>query len=168
MKKAEAKQKLEQLVNNKNVRKILLIVLSVVVLLCVVRLLLFLFPVKEFEIEGDTKYDLNEIVNAAGIRLGDRLYGINKSKIEKRLIERCPYIKSVKIKQKFPNRVCFVIEERGTGWYVQVGEDFYALDYNLTVLMETFDEQLLKDRGLTKLVLPASSASIPFCTMSSV
>ena len=141
MKKAEIKHKLKHLIADKKVRRIVLIVLCVLVALCIFRLLLLLFPVKEFEIQGDTKYELNEIVNAAGIRTGDSLYGISKGKVEKRLLEKCPYIESVKIKRKFPNTVCFVIEERGSGWYLQSGEDFYALDYDLKVLAETFDEQ---------------------------
>ncbi len=160
MKKLGIKHRADQLIANKRVRRIVLILLCVIVALCVFRLLLLLFPVKEFEIEGDTKYDLNEIVNAAGIRTGDRLYGINKSKVEKKILEKCPYIESVKIKRKFPNTVCFVIQERGSGWYLQVGEDFYALDYDLKVLMETFDEQMLKDRGLTKLVLPQLQSAV--------
>ena len=151
---------IKQLIADKRVKRILLILLCAIVALCVFRLLLLLFPVKEFEIQGDTKYDLNEIVNAAGIRTGDRLYGISKSKVEKRLLEKCPYIESVKIKRKFPNTVCFVIQERGSGWYLQMGEDFYALDYDLKVLTETFDEQMLKDRGLTKLVLPNLQSAV--------
>ena len=47
-----------------------------------------------------------------------------------------------------------MVEEEETGWYVQVGYDFYALDYNLKVLFETYDEQPLIDRKLTKLTLP--------------
>ncbi len=160
MKKVGIKHRVEQLIANKRVRRIVLILLCAIVALCVFRLLLLLFPVKEFEIQGDTKYDLNEIVNAAGIRTGDRLYGLSKSKAEKRLLEKCPYIESVKIERRFPNTVCFVIKERGSGWYLQVGEDFYALDYDLRVLMETFDEQMLKDRGLTKLILPEPESAI--------
>lgn len=160
MKRAEIKHRVELLIANKRVRLVLIAILCVIVAFCVFRLLLLLCPVKEFEIQGDTKYDLNEIINAAGIRTGDRLYGISKRKVEKRLLEKCPYIENVKIKRKFPNTVCFVIQERGSGWYLQVGEDFYALDYDLKILAETFDEQLLKDRGLTKLILPEPESSL--------
>ncbi len=160
MKKVEMKRKMKELMAKKRFRYIVGGALCVLALICVFRLFLLMFPVKQFEISGDTHYDINEIVDGAGIKSGQRLYAINKSKVEKRLIENCPYIKSVKIKQKFPNKVCFEIEERVAGWYVQVGDDFYALDYDLKVLLETYNEESLKERGLTKLVLPELEAVV--------
>lgn len=154
MKKVAMKRKMKELMKNKRFKYIFGGVLCVLALVVVIRLFLLVFPVKEFEISGDTHYNINEIIDGSQIRTGQRLYGINKSKAEKRLMESCPYIKSVEIKQKFPNKICFEIEERVAGWYVQVGDDFYALDYDLKVLLETFDEESLKMRGLTKLVLP--------------
>lgn len=154
MKKAEIKQKFKQLIANRRFRFISGIVLAVLAALVVFRLFLLVFPVRQFELAGDTHYDINEIVDASKIRSGTPLYAINKSKAEKNIIEGCPYVKSVKIKQKFPNKVRLEIEERVAGWYIQVGTDFYALDYDLKVLLETYQEDDLKVRGLTKLELP--------------
>ena len=135
-------------------KKILTVAVCVFAVVCLVMLLSLFFSVRAFELEGDTLYDINEIIDASGVRSGDRLFWLNESKIEKKLISECPYIKDVKIKQKLPNKVCFVIEELTPGWYVQVGNDFYALDYDMKVIHETFDEEKLKSRGLTKLVIP--------------
>lgn len=135
-------------------KKIYLIAVCAVAAICLVLLFSLLFSVRSFEVEGDTLYDINEIIDASGVRSGDRLFWLNESKIEKTLISNCPYIKSVKVKQKFPNKVCFVIEELVPGWYIEVGDDFYALDYDMKVIHETFDEDSLKERQLTKLVLP--------------
>lgn len=154
MKKVEIKQSVKKLTANKTVKRILFIALCAVVALCVFRLLLLLFPVREFEVEGSTRYDINELIDASGIRTGDRLYGLSRKKAEEGLLEGCPYIREVKIKRVFPNKICFVIEERVAGWYIQIGDDFYALDYDLKVLLESFDESDMIDRGLTKLVLP--------------
>ena len=63
-------------------------------------------------------------------------------------------------KKKFPNKIVFKVEERVLGWYLQVGDDFYALDYDLRILLETYDEQALIDRGLTKLVLPELESAV--------
>jgi cell division septal protein FtsQ len=160
MKKAENQNRLKTLIENKKVRKILLAVICVIAVLLAFRLFLLVFSVGEFEIEGDTKYSINEIVNAAGIRKGDRLYAIDEDEAEERLMQKCPYIESVSIEQKFPDTVCFVIKERGSGWYLQIGEDFYALDYDLKVLMETTDESIMTKRGLTKLVLPELQSAV--------
>ncbi len=148
------KRKINKLMTVKPIKYITGGVICLVALVVVFRLFLLVFPIKSFEIQGDTHYDVNEIVDAAEIRSGQRLYAINEKKTAKKLIEGCPYIKDVKIKQKFPSTVCFVIEERVAGWYIQVGDSFYALDYDLKVLLEGYDEQDMKDRGLTKLVLP--------------
>jgi cell division protein FtsQ len=135
-------------------KKIFTVAVLIVAAICLVALLSLFFSVRAFELEGDTLYDINEIIDASGVRSGDRLFWLNESKIEEKLISECPYIKSVKIKQKLPNKVCFVIEERVSGWYIQVGNDFYALDYDMKVIHETFNEEMLKERGLTKLILP--------------
>ena len=140
MKKKETKKKLKDLLKSKRTKKVLFTVACLLAALVVFQLFLLIFSVSEFEIEGDTKYTLNEIINAAGIRKGDRLYAIDEDEVEERLLERCPHIESVSVEQHFPDTVCFVIKERGSGWYLQVGEDLYALDYDLTVLMESSDE----------------------------
>ena len=154
MKKAEMKLKLRAIIANPKVRKIGGIALCVLAFLVIFRLFLLVFPIREFEIKGDTHYDINEIIDASQIKSGTPLYGLNKSKAEKNIIKGCPYVKSVKIKRKFPGKVSLEVEERVAGWYIQVGNDFYALDYDMKVLLETYNEEELTVRGLTKLVLP--------------
>lgn len=157
MKKAKRKK------SNARLRKILqspqfcitvLVVICLLAFISLVKVVLGFMPVKHFTVEGETHYDISEIISASGIRSGDRLYKIDEKKASQRLVRNCPYIKKVDIKQKFPNTVCFVVEEQEAGWYVQVGKDFYGLDFDMKVLLETYMEQELIDRGLTKLVLP--------------
>lgn len=148
------KRNLKKIIDSRYFKRILLIFSCMLAALLVLGLVLLFFPVKEFEIEGDTKYDINELIDASGIRTGDRLYWLSASSAEKRIMEKCPYIESVEVKRVFPNKICFEVVEKTSGWYIQVGEDFYSLDYDMMVLSETYNEQALRDRGLTKLVLP--------------
>ena len=90
----------------------------------------------EFEVKGDTDYKLGELVSASGLRTGDRFYEVNEKEAEELLLRGCPYLKSVEVKKKFPNKVCFEVEERVLGWYIEIGEDYYALDYDMLVLPE--------------------------------
>ena len=157
MKRAKSKVKtgrLRRILLSKQFCISVLIVMSLLALICLVKLIFGFMPVKSYMVEGITSYDITELISASGIKEGDRLYKINEKQVESVMVRKCPYLKTVKIKQKFPNTVCFVVEEEETGWYVQVGYDFYALDYNLKVLFETYDEQPLIDRKLTKLTLP--------------
>ena len=157
MKKAKRKE------SNARVRRILLspqfcitvlVVMSLLALICLAKVVLGFMPVKHFTVEGDTHYDISEIISASGIRSGDKLYRIDEKAASQKLVKGCPYIKKVNIKQKFPNTVCFVVEEQDAGWYIQVGRDFYGLDFDMKVLLETYVEDDFIDRGLTKLTLP--------------
>lgn len=157
MKKVKRKE------SNGRIRRILLsaqfcitvlVIMGLLAFICLVRVVLGFMPVKHFALEGNTHYDISEVISASGIRSGDKLYGINEKKATEKLIAECPYIKTVKIKQKFPTTVCFVVEDREPGWYIQVGKNFYGLDFDMRVLQETYVDKELIERGLTKLVLP--------------
>jgi hypothetical protein len=128
--------------------------MSLLALICLALVFSRFIGVGEFEIKGETDYRLSELISKSGIRTGDMMSSVNERKAEKILLEKCPYLKSVEVKKKFPNKICFVVEERVLGWYLEVSEDYYALDYDLLVLLETYDEESIKERGLTKLVLP--------------
>ena len=159
-KNGDKKKAFKSLIEKKTTKRVIMAIAAVVALFVIFRLFLLFFSVRHFEIEGDTKYTLNEIVNAAGIRMGDRLYYIDEDEVEERILNRCPHIQSVSIECDFPNTVIFVIEERKTGWYLQVGEDYMVLDYDLKVIAETANELELTERGLTKLVLPELESAV--------
>ena len=134
--------------------------MSLLALICLALVFSRFIGVGEFEIKGETDYRLSELISKSGIRTGDMMSSVNERKAEKILLEKCPYLKSVEVKKKFPNKICFVVEERVLGWYLEVSDDYYALDYDLLVLLETYDEESLKERGLTKLVLPEIESAI--------
>ena len=153
-KRKESNAKLRKILLSAQFCITLLVVMGLLVFICLVKVVLGFMPVKNFTVEGDTHYDIVEIISASGIRSGDKLYRIDEKEAVEKIVKGCPYIKSVKIKQKFPNTVCFVVEEQEPGWYIQVGKDFYGLDYDMKVLLETYIEEDFNERGLTKLVLP--------------
>ena len=134
--------------------------MSLLALICLALVFSRFIGVGEFEIKGETDYRLSELISKSGIRTGDMMSSVNERKAEKILLEKCPYLKSVEVKKKFPGKICFVVEERVLGWYLEVSDDYYALDYDLLVLLETYDEESLKERGLTKLVLPEIESAI--------
>ena len=72
-----------------------------------------------------------------------------KKEIEERLLEKCPYLASVKVETVFPNELRFRVEGKNARWYIDVSGTMYALDANLVVLDEIVDTN-----GLTRLVLP--------------
>ena len=154
MRKDEARFFIKAIMLSKQFFIAIISVMGVLALLSLACVFFRFVGIGGFEIEGETDYKLSELVSASGLRTGDRLYEVNEKKAEKLLLRECPYLKSVKVKKKFPNRICFEVEERVLGWYIEIGEDYYALDYDMLVLLETYNEESLTERGLTKLVLP--------------
>ena len=157
MKKAKRKEssgKLRRVLLSKQFCITVMVIMTLLALFCLVKVILGFMPIKHFTVKGETHYDISEIISASGVRSGDKLYKIDEKEAEQKLVKGCPYIKTVKIKQVFPTTLCFVIEEQEPGWYVQVGKDFYGLDYDMKVLLESYIEQDFIDHELTKLVLP--------------
>ena len=160
MRKDETKRRIKAFILSKQFFIALMVLMCVLALISVVSVFLRFLGVSSFEIKGETSYKLSEIVSVSGIRSGDAMYSINESDAQERILKRCPFLKSVKVKKSFPNKVVFELEERLLGWYLQIGDDFYALDYDLCVLQETYDESALRERGLALLVLPELQSAI--------
>lgn len=154
MRKGKARYFIKEIMLSKQFFIVTVSVMSVMALVCLLCVVFRFIGIGSFEIEGETDYKLSELISVSGLRTGDRLYEVNEKEAEELLLEGCPYLKSVNVKKKFPNKICFEVEERVLGWYIEIGEDYYALDFDLLVLLETYSEESLIERGLTKLVLP--------------
>ena len=154
MRKDGMRRRIKELVLSKRFFVALMILMCLLALICIISVLFRFMRVGHFEIKGVTDYEISELVSASGIRRGDGMYTVNEKKATKKLLEGCPYLKDAKVSKKFPNKICFEVNDRPLGWYVQIGYDFYAIDYDMIVLLETQDEQSLIEKGLTKLVLP--------------
>ena len=154
MRKDEARFFIKAIMLSKQFFIVTVSAMGVLALVCLTCVFFRFIGIGEFEIKGETDYKLSELVSASGLRTGDRLYEVNEKEAEELLLRGCPYLKSVEVKKKFPNKICFEVEERVLGWYIEISEDYYALDYDMQVLLETYDEESLIERDLTKLVLP--------------
>jgi cell division protein FtsQ len=119
-----------------------------------------MLPVKDFIVSGVSQYEKNEVVEASGIKKGDKLYKIDKDEVEARLMESCLYFDSVKVVRKFPGTVVFRVEEKMAQWYVEVSGSYYALDSELLVLEETHSNEKFVKGGVPELVLPELSRMI--------
>lgn len=154
MRKDDLRRKIKAFILSKRFFIALMVFMGVLALISLLLVFSRFVGVGSFEVKGATEYKLSELISKSGIRSGDMMSSVSEREAEKLLLEKCPYLKSVEVKKKFPNKICFEVEERMLGWYLEVSGDFYALDYDLLVLLETYDEQSLKDRRLTRLVLP--------------
>ena len=141
--------------------------LAITVIMCLMSLAAFLLyfrsflEIKKIELEGvSTYYSRSQLIEAADVDYGDKLYSINTRVLEKTILENCPYIESVSVKQSFPNKLVLSVVEKTPQWYIEITGDFYVLDTDLTVLGESTNESALKISGLTRLELPAIKRAV--------
>ena len=85
-------------------RLLLVLVIAAVV---AVSLSLF-FRVRTVEVQGNSIYGADAVIEASGIREGDNLLTLNKSAVAGRLTALLPYVQSVRIARILPD--CVVIE----------------------------------------------------------
>ncbi len=139
-------------------KKIFLICVSV--LMCVMfALTLFIYirsflPLKKVVLSGVTDYDASELLGHAGIRTGDRLYGIDLGDAEKRMLEECPYLENVELERQFPSGLIIRVTEKIPQWYIAVSGDYYAIDTEFMVIKESITNERLKALGVPQLILP--------------
>lgn len=137
-------------------------VLAAVVLsvLCVIKVIKGFMKVSEFEVLGAIPYEREDIINATGVRFGDKLYSVDTDKVEKNILEECAYIKDVSVSAKFPNTLKISLEAYAVTWYIEIEGDYYSLDKDLRVLEETPNGEKFKNGGITRLTLPNVKSAI--------
>lgn len=145
---------------------LLIIAMCVLLIISAVRYVKGLMKVSGFEIIGDSPYDREDIINATGIKLGDKLYGIDYEEIEKRIMTECPYINGAKIKSVFPSTVKINVSSLSASWYVKIIDDYYALDADLRVLEETTDNKKFINGNVPHLGLPHIKSAVVGSTLT--
>ncbi len=130
------------------------VLMCVLFIFCAALYIRQFMKISKFEVSGDCPYEKEVLVNASGLKYGEKLYSVNSSEVEKKMLAECPYLESVKIESKFPNKIKFTVECVRACWYVEISGDYYALDEKMRVLEETYSNSKFISGGVTKLTLP--------------
>jgi hypothetical protein len=109
------------------------------VLAMVTSVFLLIFPVKEIEVEGDSRYAYSEIIESSGVRKGARLYFVNSKKAEERILKAHPYLERVEVDSLFPGRVKISIKEFDTVYLIKHERGFCYVNGDYEIL-EIVDE----------------------------
>ncbi|MBP5236639.1 MAG: FtsQ-type POTRA domain-containing protein [Clostridia bacterium] len=144
-KKQNKKNKKKKKIRNKPLTVFLLAAAVIIVAL----ILAFVFlRISAVRFEGNRLYSEEELLEASRIRIGERMYGIDKKEISETIIRNCPYVKSVRITRTLPGTLNVKIEEYDAGFYVEIGDEYYVLGENLIVLEREMNYENVKRRGL--------------------
>ena len=116
-----------------------MLVAAAVVLACVV-----FFRVNSVEVMGNVRYTAEEIIEASGIKTGDNLVGLSRSRVSAAICTKLPYVENVNIKKVLPDGVVLRVSERVAAASVESAEGRW--------LISAQGKLLEKDTGAAKSV----------------
>lgn len=153
------------------IRRIIMfsLALSFVTILLII-ILKFGFVVQDIRVDGMTDYTAEEIIEHAGISLGDNIFTVSEEDVETRLKEEFPYIKTVTLDKAYPSDLVIKIVEEYTTYYYEMEGEFFLFNHSLR-LMDKFDsltalKAVREDSILVHMPLPSSSIVPQYITFS--
>ncbi len=105
------------------------------ILLLLLLLAVIFVRIEDIEVTGDvTMFNEGEVIAASGIDIGDGLFHKPSWTIKKNIQRNMPLAEKVTVYKSPFGKVTIKIELSGVDYYAKIGDKFYALDKNLTVL----------------------------------
>ncbi|HIT32298.1 MAG TPA: FtsQ-type POTRA domain-containing protein [Candidatus Enterenecus stercoripullorum] len=108
------------------------------------------FRINDVSVSGNERYSTEEIVEASGIRTGDNLIALSKSRVAGNIIARLPYVRSVAIDRLLPDRVLITVTEHTAAAAISDGSNWWYLAEQGKLLERVSDPgQVMTITGLT-------------------
>lgn len=98
------------------------------------------FKVSAIEVEGSTHYTETEIVSGMDVKVGDNLYLWNKVKISDALLQKFPYLETVLIRRKLPDKLTVTVTECKPALAVPSDNGYYLVSDRGKVLEQRADD----------------------------
>ncbi len=100
------------------------------------------FRVSKIEVIGNERYSDQEVTIASGIEEGENLLFMNRFRAVSRIFARLPYVESVSVSRKLPNRSVIEIKESIPIAYVTIEGQEWIIGRNSKVLSQAKKEDL--------------------------
>ena len=84
---------------------------AVLILAAVVAACLIFFRVSQIEVQGNSRYTAQEIIDIAGVKTGDNLFTVSSARISRELQSHLPYIQTVSVRRGLPNTLTITVTE---------------------------------------------------------
>lgn len=107
-----------------------LIVLSAAAVLS----LTVLFKITSVDVTGTSRYPLQAVVSASGIRVGDNLFRVNTDEASKKICRQLPYVETAAVSRQFPARIKISIKAADVWGTLKSGSRYLVLGKNGKVL----------------------------------
>lgn len=124
---------------------VLVSLLTILIIVFSMIMALLFFKVETITVKGTVSiYSQDEIIAATSVAKQDNLLFLNKKKIEQSLVEKLPYIKTVKLEKKLPSTVIVNVTQTKNELCILSDGKYYAADKDGKILakLEAADESL--------------------------
>ena len=112
----QAKQKTRRRISPDAWKRIL--IMGGIAVALVLSMIIF-FRVRTVEVQGNSYYSADEVIQAAGIASGDNLLTLSRGEIAGNVIAQLPYVKNVRVTRTLPDTVVITVTEDETTFAVQ-------------------------------------------------
>jgi len=92
------------------------------------------FRVKTIMVTGNQVCTADQIAQASGVEMEDRLLFINRFEMSKGILEQLPYVDEVKIRKRFPSTLHIEVREAEPAAAIISGNMYYLIDKNAKLL----------------------------------
>ena len=99
-----------------------------------------IFNIKEIQVSNNNQIATETIVSISQLQLGQNLFRFNKNQVEKK-IKTNPYVETVNVKRKIPNKIEIQIKERDKNYNVEFLNG-YAYINNQGYILEISEQKL--------------------------
>jgi cell division protein FtsQ len=126
-------------------------VVFVFVVLGVIFVMSLLFRVSDIQVEGNTHYTDEEIINATGLETGDNIFFFDKFATISRAYTKLPYLEEVVVERQLPGTLTIRVTESKALAYLAVGDEEWTIDRSCKILgkaVEGETEQLIPIYGV--------------------
>lgn len=105
------------------------LILAAVVAACAV-----FFRVGEIDIQGNSRYTRQEILEVAGVELGDNLFTVDRGRMVRELQSKLPYIQTVNVRLLLPDTLSIAVTEGDAVASVSYGGEWWYFTSNCKLL----------------------------------
>ena len=102
-------------------------IVGVVVVLGITLSLTVFFKTAQYEVQGKTRYDKQEIINACGIKKGENIFLADKQKASENIINSFPYIAQADVSFGFPDKIVIEVTEGKASYMVKYAKKDFCV-----------------------------------------
>lgn len=121
------------------------VLLTFLLLIFVLGAVAIFFRITDIQIEGNTVYRDEEILNSSGISEGMNIYLVKEQDVQRGIMTKHPYVRSVSVERDVPNSVIIGLECDSPSYYVELGGEYFVLSKNLRVLERFFEKDKMTE-----------------------